>query len=140
MIIDAKELILGRMAAKVAKKALEGETIDIINAEQAVITGSKSDILAEYKHRQQRGQPKTGPFFFTKENLFVKRAIRGMLPYKKEKGRVAFKRIKCYVGIPSEFKDIKAETVEGAHISKVQMLKYISVKELCYLLGRREQA
>lgn len=139
MIIDAKELILGRMAAKVAKKALEGETIDIINAEQAVITGGKSDILAEYKHRQQRGQPKTGPFFFTKENLFVKRAIRGMLPYKKEKGRSAFKRIKCYVGVPPEFKDKKAETVEGAHISKVQMLKYISVKELCYLLGRREQ-
>lgn len=138
MIIDATDLVLGRMAAQVAKRAILGEEIHIVNAEKAVITGNKKGIIDKYRHRQvYRGQPKTGPFFYTKENLFVKRAIRGMLPYKNEKGRSAFQRIKCYISIPPEFKDKKTEQLSGVHVSKMQNLKYISVKELCYLLGRR---
>ena len=37
MIIDAKNLVLGRMATVVAKEALLGEKIDIINCEKAVV-------------------------------------------------------------------------------------------------------
>ncbi len=137
MIIDATDLVLGRMAAQVAKRAILGEEISIINSENAVITGDKKRILEKYRHRQvYRGQPKTGPFFYTKESLFVKRAIRGMLPYKRGKGRDALKRIKCYIGVPLEFKDKKTEELSGVHVSKMQNLKYISVKELCHLLGR----
>lgn len=139
MIIDATDLVLGRMAAQVAKKAILGEEMHIINAEKAVITGDKKVTLLKYRHRQvYRGQPKTGPFFYTKESLFVKRAIRGMLPHKRTKGRDALKRIKCYIGVPAEFKDKKTEQLSGVHVSKMQNLKYISVKELCHLLGRKD--
>ena len=138
MIIDATNLVLGRMAAQVAKKAILGEEISIINCENAVITGNKKGIVEKYRHRQvYRGQPKTGPFFYTKESLFVKRSIRGMLPHKRPKGRDALKRIKCYIGVPAEFKDKKTEVLSGVHVSKMQNLKYISVKELCHLLGRK---
>ena len=47
MIIDAKDLIAGRMGAFVAKQLLLGETVDIVNAEKAVISGKKNVVFAE---------------------------------------------------------------------------------------------
>ncbi|RLI06236.1 50S ribosomal protein L13, partial [Candidatus Bathyarchaeota archaeon] len=38
-VIDASGLILGRMASIVAKRLLEGEQIEIVNAEKAVVSG-----------------------------------------------------------------------------------------------------
>ncbi len=38
MIIDANNMILGRLASFAAKKALLGEKIDVINCEKAVIS------------------------------------------------------------------------------------------------------
>ena len=134
MIIDAKDLIVGRLATFVAKQALLGNQIDILNCDKAVISGEKHIILANYKEKMVVGQPKTGPFFHRKENMFVKRRIRGMLPHKQPKGREAFKRIKCYIGIPEEFQGKKFETVENADVKKLQSLKYMTVENLCKLL------
>ena len=39
MIINAENLILGRMTTYAAKKALQGEEVDIVNCEKAIITG-----------------------------------------------------------------------------------------------------
>ena len=100
MIINAENLILGRMASKIAKKALLGEKIDIINCEKAVIIGNKKDIQERYKKRREIRTPRWGPHFPRHPEKFVKRAIRGMLPYKQEKGRKAFERVKCYQGVP----------------------------------------
>lgn len=136
MLIDATNLIVGRLASYAAKQALKGEKIDIINAEHAVITGNKKNILTHYLAKMHRGHPYAGPFFEKRPDYFMKRAIRGMLPYKQEKGRLAFKRIMCYIGIPPEFKDKKVETVTGAHVHDTKNLKYITVKELTSLLGR----
>ena len=135
MIIDAKDLIIGRLGTVVAKKALLGERIDIINSGEAVITGSKKDILEKYKARRDRGEPQSGPFLPLQEDRFLKRTIRGMLPYKQEKGLSAFKRIKCYKGVPESLKEQKAESIERAHIKKVPNLKYMKIKELCKILG-----
>ena len=44
-VIDAKNLILGRMASIVAKRLLNGERIIIVNAEKAVISGKRLSIL-----------------------------------------------------------------------------------------------
>ncbi len=137
MIIDATDLILGRMAAFVAKKALLGEKIDIINCENAVITGSKEFILSKYKQTRSRGVPLKGPYYPRMPDRFVRRAIRGMLEYKKPRGRKAFERIMCYISIPENFKDKKAETIEKANISKIPSLKYMRVGELCKLLGAK---
>ncbi len=138
MLIDATNLIVGRLASYAAKRALKGEKIDIINAEHAVITGSKKNILTHYLRKMRRGHPYAGPFFEKRPDYFMKRTIRGMLPYKQEKGRLAFKRIMCYIGVPPEFKDKKTETVDTAHVHQTKNLKYIAVKELTYLLGRTE--
>jgi len=69
---------------------------------------------------------------------FVRRCIRGMLPYKQEKGRKAFKRVMCYIGIPDEFKDKKTETIENCNVSKVPSLKYVYISEICKLMKERK--
>ena len=51
MIIDASNLIAGRIATVVAKKALLGETIDIVNSEKAIVTGSKTQVFARFKQK-----------------------------------------------------------------------------------------
>ena len=134
MIIDATNLILGRMAATVAKKALIGEVIDIVNCENAVIIGSKDNILKRYKRKRDMGTFK-GPLFYRRPSQFVRRVIRGMLPHKQDKGRQAYKRIKCYQGVPEIFKDEKPITFESLDATKKGKLKHLSVYIICKYLG-----
>jgi len=137
MIINAEDMILGRFATVVAKQALQGEKIDIINVEKIVVTGKPKEILARYKQRFERGHAMDGPYFPKHPEKLVKRAIRGMLPYKQEKGKNAFKNVKCYIGIPKEFKDKKAETIEKANIKNIKKTKYLTIKEISHQLGWR---
>jgi len=137
MIIDGTNLIVGRVGPVASKRALEGETVDIINCERMVITGNKKDILAKYKTQDERGEKVHGPFLPKMPDRLVKRMIRGMLSYKKERGREAYKRIKCHIGVPVIFKDKKAETIAPANISKTKTLKYISVGDISKYLGKK---
>jgi len=137
MIINAENLILGRMATVAAKKALIGEEIKIVNCEKAVMTGNKKTIFAKYKAKREKGQVYHGPYILRNPGRFVKRTIRGMLPYKKSKGRKAFERIECYGGIPEEIKDKKMETIEKANISNVPSLRYVTVKDICKSMGEK---
>src|SRR3989344_765026 len=89
MIINAEDLILGRMATYAAKKALNGEKIDIVNCEKAIITGKRKDVLEKYKRKANRGGPFHGPFYPKMPDRFVRRVIRGMLNYKQERGKEA---------------------------------------------------
>jgi large subunit ribosomal protein L13 len=134
MIIDASNLILGRMATFVSKKALLGEPVIILNSEKALISGDKKEVIKRNYTRYKRGTFK-GPIISRNPDRFIRRTIRGMLPYKQPKGKEAFKRIMCYIGIPDEFKNQKMETIPQANISKLQNLKYISVGEVCKSLG-----
>ncbi len=82
------------------------------------------------------GTPEKGPFFPKTPHLIVKRTIRGMLPYKQEKGLSAFRRVKCYLNIPEQFQNKSFQEVENAHISKSQTLKYFTLKQICELIGK----
>ncbi|MFH1589112.1 MAG: 50S ribosomal protein L13 [archaeon] len=135
MIIDATDLILGRMASVVAKKVLLGQEIVIVNSDKAVLTGSKKDIESKYYIRRNRGGALMGPFFPKQSDRLVKRAIRGMLPYKQPKGIAAFKRVICFKGLPDEFKDKKIETIKEVHVSKVKQTGHVTVGNVCKFLG-----
>lgn len=137
IVIDAKNKILGRIGTFVAKKALLGETIKIINCGDAVLTGDRKKILAEYKRKRDMGTHSTGPFHHRMPERIVKRSIRGMLPYKQEKGLTAFKRIMCYRGVPEELKDTKLTEIPGADVSKVVYAKNIKIKEISKFLGAK---
>jgi large subunit ribosomal protein L13 len=58
IVIDATDLILGRMASTVAKLVLKGERVIIINAEKALISGNKKNIV-EKNTRFPEESPKT---------------------------------------------------------------------------------
>ena len=130
--IDAANAIVGRVGAFSAKRALLGDTIKIMNCEKAVMSGNKEDVIGRYYHRRNKiGQPQKGPFISRLPDRFVRRTIRGMLPYKRTKGAEAYKRIMCYLGVPEKFKDKKLETVQGADAGKLKLLKRTTVEEVC---------
>lgn len=127
-IIDGKNVILGRLATVVAKEALKGEEVAVINCEQIVITGNKRSILAGLEEKRHRvGSTQKGPKVSRTSEKIVKVAIRGMLPNPRRggRGRDAFKRIKCYVGVPKEFAEGKKILLEQKIINKG-----IKVKEM----------
>jgi large subunit ribosomal protein L13 len=134
MIIDATDLILGRLATYVAKKAMLGEKIDIVNSEKSVVSGKKESVYKNYIRKRERGIPLQGPYFPRMPNALVRRTIRGMIPYKTERGKKAFKSIKCYIGIPSELKDKKAETLKQANVSKLPYIKHTTTGSICKLM------
>ena len=126
-IIDGKNAILGRLASYVAKESLKGEEIVILNCEQVIITGSKRNIKEKFEERRRRvGSSQKGPKHSKNAEKIVKRTIRGMLPdHRKGRGRVAFKRIKCYVGVPKEFQESK-KIVGG----KEKMGKLVRIRDI----------
>ena len=136
MIIDAKELIVGRMATDVAKKAMLGEKIDIVNCDKAVITGRKEEILEKFKAKRERGIPLKGPYYPRTSDRIVRRIIRGMLPYKQEKGRNAFKNVMCYIGVPDKFKGQELTTNDNANVSRLKNIRFLTIGEISRFLGK----
>jgi ribosomal protein uL13 len=113
-IIDGENTVLGRLSSYVAKQALQGEEVSIVNCEKVLITGNKTRIKKDFETRRGRiGSSQKGPKHHRTSEKIVKRAIRGMLPDHREgRGRVAFKNIKCYNGIPKEFENKKFEVLD----------------------------
>lgn len=136
-VIDADGLLLGRMASIVAQRALAGEEIAIVNVEKAIVSGSRAHVLANYHTKRERGSREGGPFFPRRPDHIVKRTIRGMLPYKRERGVAAFKRIKTYVGVPVELVGKETETLEGVHIDRLSSPRYITVGAISTNLGAK---
>jgi large subunit ribosomal protein L13 len=134
LLIDAKGLILGRMASVVAKHLLQGSNVIILNAEKAAISGKKKQIVDDTKKFLQVGHPRKGPYHQRRPDRIVRRTIRGMLPIKKPKGLQAFKRLRVYLGSPLEFRDEKIQTILNAKIEKLKS-SYITVGELAKEIG-----
>jgi len=136
-IIDGKDLLLGRLCSKVAKLALLGESIRIVNCQDIVISGSKKVVLKKYLEKIHKGTPKKGPFFPRRPDMITKRTIRSMLPYKRERGRKALKRVRCYIGVPEELKDKKIETIDEINYKKLGTTKSVRLGEISRLLGAK---
>ena len=127
IIIDGSEAIFGRIASFAAKKALEGNEIVIVNSEKVIITGNKKATIEKYDNlRKKGGHSQKGPRYSNLPEKMLKRGIRGMFPdHRRGIGREAFKKIRCYVGVPDEFKNEKM-----IKIIAPKKLKYIELKEL----------
>lgn len=133
LVIDATGLVVGRMATFVAKQALLGDTIHIVNAEKAIITGaSRRAIQERYTFKREVGTARKGPFFPREPHLIVKRSCRGMMPYQSPAGRAAYKRIQAHIGVPKELKDQPAVSVESA---RREAKNFLTVEELSRFLG-----
>tara|TARA_Y100000310_G_C20686881_1_gene819582 strand:- start:399 stop:797 length:399 start_codon:yes stop_codon:yes gene_type:complete len=108
MIINAENAVLGRLASYTAKQVLQGKEVIIVNSEKAIIVGNEKNIVDHYLENKARGgSGLMGPFVHSGSEKILKRTIRNMLPYTKERGIKALKRVKCYIGIPKEYEDKK---------------------------------
>lgn len=126
-IIDGKNAVLGRLASYAAKKSLQGEEVIVLNCEQVIITGNKKNIKKEFEEKRGRvGSGQKGPKISRSSERIVKRAIRGMIPnYRRGRGKEAYKKIKCYIGVPKEFQELKKSSV-----GKEKKEKFIQVKDI----------
>lgn len=136
-IINAENGVTGRVATVVAKNALLGEEVAVLNCEKAVVTGKKEAIIARFKRKREMGTPAKGPFQPKRSDRIMKRIIRGMLPYKQHKGREALKRIKCYNGVPEGFTGKEMTSIKEADVKKMQNLKYLSLAEISKIIGAK---
>jgi large subunit ribosomal protein L13 len=136
-VINGEGLILGRTASLVAKRAIQGETIALVNAEKMIISGSRARVLATYGLKRSRGSREGGPFFPRRPDHIVKRTIRGMLPYKRPHGADAFKRVKIYVGVPGELSGMEMESLEEAHIDRLNNPQFVTLAAVSTFLGAK---
>ena len=137
-IIDADGLIVGRLASHAAKLALMGEKIIIVNSEKAVVSGRRQLLESHYLHKLDRGEAFKGPFFPRRSDMILRRAVRGMLPWKSDRGRKAFKRVMCHVGVPNQYASEKLITIEEAAVSKLGTGKYIELEKISKRLGIKQ--
>ena len=137
IVINGEGLIVGRVATFAAKKALNGETIRIINCDKMYVTGNKEFLISDTHRKRIQGTWSKGPHFFRQPDRFVRRIIRGMLPYKTSRGLEAYRRVMCYIGAPDEYKNQNPITIQTASINKVPSLKYLTVAEICKHMGAK---
>jgi large subunit ribosomal protein L13 len=137
VIIDATDLILGRLASFAAKRALRGEEVVVFNVENAVISGTKANIVEEamrrLKTRTLAAQYKA-PTHPRRPDTYVRRVIRGMMPRKKAKGRNALRRVRVFMGVPEEYQGKSTVKIPDADASKLRC-QYITVGELSEEIG-----
>ncbi len=136
-IVDASNLILGRMATYVAKRALEGQRMVVVNAEKAVISGTKARVVSraktKLKTRTLANQEKA-PTHPRRPDSYVRRVVRGMLPWKKSRGKEAFRRVRVFMGTPIDYQGKPSTRLADANASKLRV-PYISVADLAQEIG-----
>ena len=111
-VIDANDLVLGRLAAKVATVIRgkhkpvftpnmdTGDFVIVVNAEKVKLTGKRANQKTYFSHSGYPGGVKTRTFseMIQKNPEFVIRnAVKGMLP-KNRLGRKLIKKLKIYSG------------------------------------------
>ena len=62
--VDAEGAIFGRLCSFVAKKALEGNEIHVVNSEKTIITGNRKFILHDYSELKKRRSFFEGSSYF----------------------------------------------------------------------------
>ncbi|MFB6182943.1 MAG: 50S ribosomal protein L13 [Haloarculaceae archaeon] len=131
VVVDARDCIMGRVASQVAERALDGESVAVVNAERAVITGRENDVMATFQKRRDVGSDR-GPAYPKRPDGIFKRSIRGMVPHKKPRGREALSNVRVYVGNPL---DEDGEVLEGTSLDRLSNIKFVQLGEVSESLG-----
>ena len=143
-LYDATDKILGRFCSQIAKRALLGEYIVIINAKNAIISGTKRNIHEKYLAKlniSTATNPRRGPFHERRPDTFMRRVVKQMLPRKKLRGKEAIKRVNIYISdIPERFKN-KYQKLVPTEINNAEKKrlsyynKFITLDNLCQRIG-----
>jgi len=135
IIVDAENSVVGRLGSFVAKKALQGNKVTVVNSEKAIIIGKKDIVINRYIERRQLGKGvQKGPNMPSRSDMILRRMIRGMLPWHKTTGRNAFKLIYCYKGIPEKYKNKEKDFLK---LESKKALNYMTIQDISRELGKQ---
>ena len=130
--IDATGLIVGRLAAYVAKKAITGTSVDIVNIEKAVISGNPKQVIGVWSKRRtmtNHANPEEASKWPRKPDLMFKKILSGMMPFGR-RGKEASAKVKAYLG-PRD----KTNGTKPVKDSSKLKRGFISLADLCKALG-----
>ena len=137
IIVDAANCIAGRICSHVSKLLLQGNRVVILNAEKAMLSGNRYKTIELYKEHLEINSvtnPIHGPFHPRRPDTILTKMVRGMVPKRKTSGIEAFKRLRVYIGIPEEMKNIKVESFIDSKITKPASY-YITIGEVAKQIG-----
>ena len=111
-VVDAKDQVLGRLAAKVARvirgkekpifspNADTGDFVIVINAEKVQLTGKRETQKTYFRYSGYPGGAKVKSYLELKNKnpqFIIEHAVKGMLP-KNRLGKKLIKKLKVYSG------------------------------------------
>ena len=142
----ARDKILGRLASQVAKQLISArkngheQRVIIYNAEHAIVSGPRTQVLSRYDKKYKLNHARKGPFFPRMPDQILKRTVRGMLPYQKNSsGRGALRDLRVLIGQPT---NISEEELPEDHawgetdsIERPLPLKFVRLGEISSSLG-----
>ncbi|MDP2666730.1 MAG: 50S ribosomal protein L13 [Candidatus Diapherotrites archaeon] len=134
--VDATNLVVGRLASHVAQDLLKGKRVIIVNAEKAVFTGNPIVLSTRWQKRldlRPKGNPEFGPRFSKMPDRILKEIIEGMLPSKRMRGREALRRLRVYIGTPTQYEGKTFEPLEKARNQRAKGV--FSVLQLAESIG-----
>lgn len=137
IVVDGTNLLAGRLGSNVAKMLLQGNRVAIVNCEKIMISGNKRNIIQNYKDFLAISSilhPEHGPYHPRRPDTMIAKMIRGMLPRKKPSGMQAHRRLRTYIGVPSQLRSIKKITIDNAKITR-PIANYTSIAELAKEVG-----
>ena len=141
IVVDATNHISGRLASNVAKLLLQGQRVTVINCEKIIIIGTRSNQIQEYREFLEINSIinyKHGPVHYRRPDTIIAKMIRQMLPFdRKPSGKLAFQRLRTYIGAPNDTKSLEKTQFEKALIKRAAS-NYTTLAEICRVIGWTE--
>ncbi|MEM2785780.1 MAG: 50S ribosomal protein L13 [Candidatus Nitrosotenuis sp.] len=137
IVVDGTNLLAGRLGSNVAKMLLQGNRVSIVNCEKIMISGSRRNIIQNYKDFLSIASilhPEHGPYHPRRPDTIIAKMVRGMLPRKKPSGQAAHKRLRTYIGVPAQLRSSKKITLDNAKIRRPSA-NYTTMAELAREVG-----
>jgi large subunit ribosomal protein L13Ae len=118
IVIDARALLLGRLASVVAKQILSGYQIVIVRCEEISISGGLVRQKMKYERflrkKHNTNPQRAGVWHYRAPSRIFWRTVRGMVPHKTPRGAAALERLKCFEGVPPPYDKVKRLVVPDA--------------------------
>ena len=144
-VFNADGMILGRLASATADILLKAAREDrddkviIVNAEKAIVSGSKTSVFNNCQEKYNLNHAGKGPFFPRMPDMILKRAVRGMLPYQSQSsGRRALRNLRVEIGCPSHLDGDLPDGHERGDDSKIRRgvpERFVSLGDISHNLG-----
>lgn len=141
IVVNATNHIAGRLSSNVAKLLLQGHRVTVINCEKIMMSGTRSNQIQEYREFLEINSIinyKHGPVHYRRPDTIIAKMIRQMLPFdRKPSGKLAFQRLRTYIGAPNDTKPIEKIQFEKALIKR-EASNYTTLAEICRVIGWTE--